>query len=110
MHLDVNKLTAQLERELYARIAPHLTQDVKVSDPNRLTGVTQQSNSSDKSDFKQSLTSLLEDKEVILLKLLGEFTKKDEGKVLASELGKFARYVQSEVMKASNVDKEISSS
>lgn len=64
-------------------------------------------NSSSKSDFKQSLTSGLEEKEILLINLLREFTKKDEGKVLVAEFGKFARFLQSEVAKASK-EEEVS--
>lgn len=55
---------------------------------------------SDTEKDNYSLISQLGDKELLLLKLFNEFTKKDEGRVLASELGKFARYVQSEVSKS----------
>lgn len=41
--------------------------------------------------------------EKLFLQLYREYVKKDEGKQLASELGKFARFTQSEVAKTSNV-------
>jgi hypothetical protein len=38
----------------------------------------------------------------LLLQMYSEFVKKDDGKQLASEIGKFARFIQSEVAKTSD--------
>ncbi len=101
MSYDLNNIRTRLENELLQRIGLHPNNAVQ-HNTERLTGITSNDggNSLSKLNSKQSLTSALEDKEIILLHLLGEFTKKDEGKVLASELNKFARYVQSEAAKA----------
>ena len=40
--------------------------------------------------------------EKLFLQLYREFVKKDDGKQLAAELGKFSRFAQSELAKASN--------
>jgi hypothetical protein len=101
MSFDVNQLRTHLENELLQRIGVLQNNSAITSDLNKLTGITK-SNSPDKLEFKQSLTNGLEDKEIILLTLFKEFTKKDEGKVLAAELGKFARYVQSEIAKSTS--------
>ncbi len=98
MQIDVNKFRADLENQLLTRIGilPNygVPTGVQSSDGSIM-------NTSPEKNYKQSSIAQLSDKEVILLKLFGEFTKKDEGKELSAELGKFSRFVQSEVMKAS---------
>jgi hypothetical protein len=103
MQLDSQGIRSQLEREILARYGV-LPNGTTLPEANKLNGITNASNSLDKLDFKQSLVDSLEDKEFLLIHLYREFTKKDDGKVLAAELGKLARFVQSEVAKA---DKKI---
>lgn len=100
MSLDVNQLRTYWESELQ-RIGALPNSYVTQPNQHKLPEITNASNSSEKLNSKQSLTEGLEDKEILLLNLFREFTKKDEGKVLAAELGKFARFVQSDIAKAS---------
>ncbi len=98
---DLNReLTQQLHQLLLARIMP--AQRYNNPEQVKLDGITNDSNSPVQLDSKQSLTREVDAKECILIDLFREFTKKDEGKVLASELGKFARFAQSESAKSSN--------
>ena len=46
---------------------------------------------------------LVNSKERLLMDVYREFTKKDDGKALASEIGKLARFMQSEVAKCNAV-------
>lgn len=104
MQLDIQGIQSQLEREILARLKGVLPNQGILPEADKLNGITNASNSPDKLDFKQSLVDSLEDKEFLLIHLYREFTKKDEGKVLAAELGKLARFVQSEVAKANKKD------
>lgn len=101
MALDVNKLRADLENQLLTRIGilPNYAIPTGVQSSEGSTYST----SPEKQNYKQSPLAELNNKEVILLKLFGEFTKKDEGKELSAGLGKFARFVQSELAKTSKV-------
>lgn len=99
MQLDIQGIRSQLEREILSRYGVLPNHGVQ-PEVDKLNGITNASNSPDKLNFKQSLVNSLEEKELLLLHLYREFTKKDEGKVLAAELGKLARFVQSEVAKA----------
>jgi hypothetical protein len=101
--IDVNNsLNEELRKQILARLGAYIT-------PPSTHGINPAVNSPVVQEFKQSSTiPEIGDKEIILLKLFGEFTKKDEGKVLASELGKFARFVQSEVAKSSSRETPVS--
>ncbi len=100
--LDVNAINAELCRQLYAKLG------LNIPTPTPSThGITNASNSPAVQEFKQSPTTrTLDDKETLLIDWYREFTQKDEGKVLASEFGKFARFLQSEVAKSSTKETE----
>ena len=50
-----------------------------------------------------SVNSPVTSKEKLLIDMYREFTKKDDGKALASEFSKFSRFIQSEVAKCNAV-------
>jgi hypothetical protein len=100
--VDKDLISTELQKQLLARLG------IQVPATYGVHGVSNATNSPATQEFKQSpITHITDEKEFLLLTWFREFNQKDEAKVLASELGKFARFVQSESAKSSKVKEVI---